>query len=263
MKKLYIVFAVLVAVVGSTLSASAQYYQTTHVEDLQMHSGFQVSGKLADRWGMVWGEELYFGNNISQFQKLYSRVMVHYYLKPNLTLSPMVMHIINTPSKAHTMIYDMNIIYTHRIDRLAITLRGGTRMQDNLSATRDKWVVKPSTELSARAHVAVAYRASDHFEPFANIETFLMLNPATCRINPDGANSNPEVYTVGHYPSRVRSNVGVKWHINRNNILSLYWRYDHTQSKHLDLTVVGEELYGIIASKRTNNFVGLFYDYKF
>ncbi len=263
MKRVSLLCAAIVAVVCSILPASAQYYRTTHVEDVQLHSGFQVSGKVADRWGMVWGEELYFGNNISQFQKLYSRVMLHYYLKPNLTLSPMVMHIINTPSKAHTMVYDMNVIYTHRIDRLAITLRGGTRVQDNLSAVEVDRVVKPATELLARAHVAVAYRASEQLEPFANIESFLILNPATCKMMPDGANRNPYTYTVGYYPTRLRSNVGFKWHINSNNILSFYWRYDHTQSKHLNLSIVGKELYGIITAKRTNNFVGVFYDYKF
>ena len=263
MKKLYIICAVVVAVVGSTLSASAQYYQTSHVEDLQLHSGFQVSGKVADRWGVVWGEELYFGNNISQFQKLYSRVMLHYYLKPNLTLSPLVMHIVNTPSKTHTLVHDMNIIYTHRIDRLAITLRAGTRLQDNLSAVEVDGVVKANPDFSARAHIGAAYRLCEHFEPFANIETFLMLTPATCKMMPDGANRNPYTYTVGYYPSRLRSNVGFKWHINSNNILSFYWRYDHTQSKHLNLSIVGKELYGIITAKRTNNFVGVFYDYKF
>ena len=263
MKKLYIICAVVVAVVGSTLSASAQYYQTSHVEDLQLHSGFQVSGKLADRWGVVWGEELYFGNNISQFQKLYSRVMLHYYLKPNLTLSPLVMHIVNTPSKTHTLVHDMNIIYTHRIDRLAITLRAGTRLQDNLSAVEVDGVVKANPDFSARAHIGAAYRLCEQLEPFANIETFLMLTPATCKMMPDGANRNPYTYTVGYYPSRLRSNVGFKWHINSNNILSFYWRYDHTQSKHLNLSIVGKELYGIITAKRTNNFVGVFYDYKF
>ena len=263
MKKLYIICAVVVAVVGSTLSASAQYYQTSHVEDLQLHSGFQVSGKVADRWGVVWGEELYFGNNISQFQKLYSRVMLHYYLKPNLTLSPLVMHIVNTPSKTHTLVHDMNIIYTHRIDRLAITLRAGTRLQDNLSAVEVDGVVKANPDFSARAHIGAAYRLCEQLEPFANIETFLMLTPATCKMMPDGANRNPYTYTVGYYPSRLRSNVGFKWHINSNNILSFYWRYDHTQSKHLNLSIVGKELYGIITAKRTNNFVGVFYDYKF
>ena len=263
MKKLYIICAVIVAVVGSTLSASAQYYQTSHVEDLQMHSGFQVSGKVADRWGVVWGEELYFGNNISQFQKLYSRVMVHYYLKPNLTLSPLVMHIVNTPSKTHTLVHDMNIIYTHRIDRLAITLRAGTRLQDNLSAVAVDGVVKANPDFSARAHIGAAYRLCEHFEPYANIETFLMLTPATCKMMPDGTDLNPSVYTTGLYPSRLRSNVGVKCHINRHHIISLYWRYDHTQSKHLNLSIVGKEHYGIITAKRTNNFVGVFYDYKF
>ena len=263
MKKLYIICAVVVAVVGSTLSASAQYYQTSHVEDLQLHSGFQVSGKVADRWGVVWGEELYFGNNISQFQKLYSRVMLHYYLKPNLTLSPLVMHVVNTPSKTHTLVHDMNIIYTHRIDRLAITLRAGTRLQDNLSAVEVDGVVKANPDFSARAHIGAAYRLCEQLEPFANIETFLMLTPATCKMMPDGANRNPYTYTVGYYPSRLRSNVGFKWHINSNNILSFYWRYDHTQSKHLNLSIVGKELYGIITAKRTNNFVGVFYDYKF
>ena len=263
MKKLYIICAVVVAVVGSTLSASAQYYQTSHVEDLQLHSGFQVSGKVADRWGVVWGEELYFGNNISQFQKLYSRVMLHYYLKPNLTLSPLVMHVVNTPSKTHTLVHDMNIIYTHRIDRLAITLRAGTRLQDNLSDVEVDGVVKANPDFSARAHIGAAYRLCEQLEPFANIETFLMLTPATCKMMPDGANRNPYTYTVGYYPSRLRSNVGFKWHINSNNILSFYWRYDHTQSKHLNLSIVGKELYGIITAKRTNNFVGVFYDYKF
>lgn len=57
MKRVSLLCAAIVAVVCSILPASAQYYRTTHVEDLQMHSGFQVSGKLADRWGVAksWG----------------------------------------------------------------------------------------------------------------------------------------------------------------------------------------------------------------
>ena len=90
-----------------------------------------------------------------------------------------------------------------------------------------------------------------------------MFTPAACKMMPDVTDLNPSVYTTGLYPSRLRSNVGVKCHINRHHIISLYWRYDYTQSKHLNLSIVGKEHYGIITAKRTNNFVGVFYDYKF
>jgi len=44
--------------------------------------------------------------------------------------------------------------------------------------------------------------------------------------------------------------------------VSLYWRYDHTQTKWLSY-VLADAPFGIHSSSRTNNFVGLFYYYKF
>ena len=257
MKRTIFICMLVVALMGSAFTAKAQYYQVNESEDVQLHTGFQVSDRINDRWGLNWGEEFYFGNNISQFQKLYSRLMIHYYLLPNLTLSPMVMHIVDRVNDKHTMIYDMNVIYTHRIDRLALTLRGGTRLQDVVyPEVTNMGVVKVNPEFMLRGHIGASYRLLEGLEPFANIETFLILNPATDEI------LDSTIYTVGHYLPRVRSNVGVKYHFDSHHSLSLYWRYDHTLSKYLSYEIA-DAPFGIITNRNTNNFVGLFYDFKF
>lgn len=258
MKRLLVLCCATVAALAmATTSARAQYYEHTHTTDNQLHTGFQLSGKINDRWSLNWGEELYFGNNMGQFQKLYSRLMVNYHLRPNLTLSPMVMYIANTISGDRTMIYDMNLIYTHRIDRWAFTLRGGTRLQDLFYTERQFFgEVRANPEFQLRGHIGAKYRLGERFEPFANIETFLLLNPATDHKH------DPKLYTVGYYLPRVRSNVGINYHFDAHSSVSLYWRYDHTQTKWLSY-VLADAPFGIHSSSRTNNFVGLFYYYKF
>ena len=252
MKRLLLLLAAALA----AFSAQAQLYEHNHTTDTQLHTGFQMSGRIGDRWGLNWGEELYFGNNISEFQKVYSRLMVNYYLRPNLTLSPMVMHIASA-SGARTMIYDMNVIYTHRIDRWAITLRGGTRLQDKLYPTvGGSGQVWAAPEFQLRTHLGVAYKTNTRLEPFANIESFLLLNPASDTV------LDHTRYTVGYYLPRVRSNVGVKVRIDPHSSLSLYWRYDHTQTKYLSYELA-DAPYCIVTNSNTTNFVGVFYNYAF
>lgn len=238
-------------------SLCAQYYKTNKTEDTQLHTGFDVTSRINDRWSVNWGEEFYFGNNMSEYQKLYSRLMVSYYLLPNLRIAPLVMVVANRPAQSKTMIYDFNVIYTHRIDRLAITLRGGTRVQDALGVERvHEGVVRTNPEFQLRGHFAVGYRLHKYVEPYADIEGFYLLNPATDDLY------DPETYTAGHYFPRVRSNVGVKFHVDGNNTISLYWRYDHTQSKHLSYELV-DAPFGIITKDSVVNFLGIFYHYRF
>ena len=243
MKRLLLLLAAALA----AFSAQAQLYEHNHTTDTQLHTGFQMSGRIGDRWGLNWGEELYFGNNISEFQKVYSRLMVNYYLRPNLTLSPMVMHIAST-SGARTMIYDMNVIYTHRIERWAITLRGGTRLQDKLYPEVTNGT---NPEFQLRGHLGVTYKTDIRLEPFANIESFLLLNPAT-----DFSGE----HSVGYYLPRVRSNVGVKVKVDSHSSISLYWRYDHTQTKFISPLA---DTYCVVTNSNTTNFVGVFYNYAF
>jgi hypothetical protein len=93
-------------------------------------------------------------------------------------------------------------------------------------------------------------------EPFANIESFLLLNPASDTV------LDHTRYTVGYYLPRVRSNVGVKVRIDPHSSLSLYWRYDHTQTKYLSYELA-DAPYRIVTNSNTTNFVGVFYNYAF
>ena len=254
MKKLATFLLVIAALAASTDRLSAQYYKTSETEDTQLHTGFDVSHRFSDRWGMNWGAEYYIGNNMSEYQKVYARVMVDYYLLPNLRLSPLAMLVTNRVSDTRTMIYDFNVIYTHRINKLGLTLRGGTRLQDVQGKERvGNLIIYSEPEFQLRGHLAAGYRALDWCEPFANIEAFLLMNPAT----------HPEFdHTVGHYLPRVRSNVGVKFHITKNSTIDLYWRYDHTRSKHLSYEIADTD-FGIITKDSFVNFVGIFYHNKF
>ncbi len=256
LKSLLQMVAVALAVLCTPIAARAQYYDHFHTEDVQLHTGFQVNGKLADRWKINWGEELYFGNNMSEFQKIYSRVMVHYNLLPNLSLAPMVMRIDNRSTDSRTMIYDMNVIYKPSFNRLTLTVRGGTRLQHILNYPRIyQGKVRSNPEFMARAHFGASYRLCDFLEPFADIEGFLLLNPA------NDYEEKPELnklYNVGYYLPRVRSNVGVKIRIDQYHSFSLYWRYDYTKSKYLSYELM-DAPFGIITKSNTNNFVGIFY----
>ena len=252
MKKLSTIWLTIIALFVVATPLSAQYYHTTYSTDIQFHTGFDIEHKVGERWGWNLGEEFYFGNSMSEFQKIYSRLIVNYYLSPKVRISPMVLHIANRATGSYTMIYDLNIGYTERYDRLSVTLRGGTRLQDVITPLpEDFLVVKTEPQFQLRAHIAVGYRALDWLEPFANIETFLMLNPATDKWN-----------TVGYYLSRVRSNVGVKFHIDKKNTISLYWRYDQTQNKYLSYELQ-DAPHGIITNRNLVNFVGVFYHYRF
>lgn len=248
--------AILLAALLLPATAHAQYYDHIHTEDTQFHTGFQVNGKLSDRWKINWGEELYFGNRMSEFQKLYSRVMVYYSPLPDLSLAPMVLRIDNRTSGAVTMIYDMNVIYKPHIDRLTFTVRGGFRLKNELDYPRVYMgKVRSNPEYMLRGHLGAAYRLCDFLEPYADIETFLLLNPA------NDYEEKPELnklYNVGYYLPRVRSNVGVKIRIDQYHSFSLYWRYDYTQSKYLSYELM-DAPFGIITKSNTNNFVGIFY----
>ena len=252
MKKLTILWLSIATLFVTTDKLSAQYYQTDYSSDTQFHPGFDIEHKVGERWGWNWGEELYFGNTMSEFQKIYSRLIVNYYLSPKVRISPMVLHIANRAAGSYTMIYDLNIGYTERYDRLSVTLRGGTRLQDVIyPTTENPLVVKTEPQFQLRAHLAVGYRALDWLEPFANIETFLMLNPAT-----------DQDLSVGYYLSRVRSNVGVKFRVDNKSTISLYWRYDQTQNKYISYE--GRYVpFGIISKRSAVNFVGVFYHYRF
>lgn len=260
MKKLATFLLVIAALLATTDRASAQYYETYEKEDTQLHTGFDVSGKISERWGINWGEEFYFGNNMSEYQKVYSRLMVEYYLKPNLRLSPLVMVVSNQQTGGRTMIYDFNVIYTHRIDKLGLTMRGGTRLQDVLGMKeRYNGQIKRNPEFQLRGHVAAGYRVLGWLEPFANIEAFLLMNPIT------DFRDNPElykIYDVGHYLPRVRSNVGVKFHVSKHSTVELYWRYDHTRTKYLSYELM-DAPFGIITNDNFVNFLGVFYHQKF
>lgn len=252
------------AIFLSALPVEAQYFDTHHTSDIQLHSVTQVSGKISDRWSYVWGEEFYFGNNISEFQKLYSRITLNYTLTPKLTISSLLMHAGNLAKGQSKMVYELTVGYALPLDRLRLSLRAGLRTYDPLYETAtNPLTVKMDTEHQLRTQVALNYRASALLEPYANIESFLLLNPV------DGSSYEPKespqdhaTHTVGHYLTRIRSNVGVKFHIDTHNALSLYWRYDHTQSKYLTYEL-GFDNYGLITSSNTCNFVGLCYDYKF
>lgn len=248
--------AILLAALLLPATAHAQYYDHIHTEDTQFHTGFQVNGKLSERWKINWGEELYFGNSMSEFQKFYSRVMVYYSPLPNLSLAPMLLHISNRTSGAVTMIYDMNVIYKPRIDRLTFTVRGGFRLKDEQNyPIKYNGKVRSNPEYMLRGHLGAAYRLNGYLEPYADIESFLLLNPA------NDYKDNPELnklYNVGYYLPRVRSNVGVKIRIDQHHSFSLYWRYDYTQSKYLSYELM-DAPFGIITKSNTNNFVGIFY----
>lgn len=260
MKKLFTFCIALLALFVSAQDLSAQYYKTYETEDTQLHTGFDVGGKFSERWGMNFGTEFYYGNNMSEYQKVYARLMVDYYLKPNLRLSPLVMVVSNQQTGGRTMIYDFNVIYTHRIDKLGLTMRGGTRLQDVLGMKeRYNGQIKRNPEFQLRGHVAAGYRVLGWLEPFANIEAFLLMNPIT------DFRDNPElykIYDVGHYLPRVRSNVGVKFHVSKNSTIDLYWRYDHTKSKYLSYEIADTD-FGIITKDNFVNFLGIFYHQKF
>lgn len=245
------------ALVVSVTSAKAQYYQEKHSDDTQLHTGAELSVRYNERWGVTWGEELYFGNNISRYDKLYTRLMVSYYLTPNLRIAPMAMLIANYTADTRTMVYDLNLFYTHKFDRLSLTLRGGLRCIDLYYPTRESapFTIKSNPELMLRGQVGATYKLTPHIEPYANIEAFGMLNPATY-------SSEHFTRTVGYYLPRVRSNVGVKFRINQMNAISLYWRYDHTQSKYISYELADAPC-GFITKSQTANMVGVFYHLSF
>lgn len=260
MKKIITLCIALFALLTTAEPLAAQYYETFESEDTQLHTGFDVGGKFSERWGMNFGTEFYYGNNMSEYQKIYARLMVDYYLLPNLRLSPMVMQVVNQKTAAVTMIYDFNVIYTHRINKLSLTLRGGSRMQEAMGVKPKRDLqVHSNPEYMLRGHIAMGYRVMSWLEPFANIEAFYLLNPAT------DFRGDPEwykIYDVGHYLPRVRSNVGVKFHISKNSIVDLYWRYDHTRSKYLSYEIA-DAPFGIITKDNFVNFLGIFYHQKF
>lgn len=243
------------ALLGAAGNLRAQYYETYESEDTQLHTALELSGKINSRWSWNFGEELYFSNNMSTFQKIYTRVMVGYNITPNLRVAPLVLNIVDRINDTRTMIYDLNLLYTFKIDALSITLREGLRIQDlyfQYGEQNPAIVKSKNPDLMARTQVALKYRLNDTLEPFANCEAFLMLNPATSQYG----------ITVGHYLPRVRSNVGLKMHFDTHNALSLYWRYDRTQSKYLNFELA-DGPYGIITKRNTNNFLGVTYDYLF
>lgn len=257
MRKQLLLGAVIAALLLNTLPTKAQEYHENHTSDIQMHSVTQVSGRISDRWSYVWGEEFFFGNNISEFQKLYSRITLNYTLLPNLTISPMLMHVGNHSKNTHTMVYELLVGYAIPCDRLRLSFRTGLRTYDPLYDTNtNPLLVKVGTEHQWRTQVGLTYRLSSLLEPFANIENFLLLNPVS------HTTADNTTHTVGLYLPRVRSNVGVKFHIDSHNALSLYWCYDHTQNKYLSYELGGGN-YGIFTSSNTCNFVGVRYDYKF
>lgn len=257
MKKIITICIALFALLATAQPLAAQYYETIESEDTQLHTGFDVGGKFSERWGMNFGTELYYGNNMSEYQKLYARLMVDYYLLPNLRLSPMLMQIVNQKNGAVTMVYDFNVFYTHRINKLSLTLRGGTRLQDAVGVKpKRNGQVHANPEFMLRGQIAAGYRLMNWLEPYANIEAFYHLNPAT------DDNHDPELYTVGHYLPRVRSNVGLKFHLTSQSAISLYWRYDHTKSKYLSYELA-DGPFGIITKNNVVNFLGIFYHQKF
>ncbi len=254
MKKIITICIALFAFLATAQPLAAQYYETIESEDTQLHTGFDVGGKFSERWGMNFGTELYYGNNMSEYQKLYARLMVDYYLLPNLRLSPMAMLVANHVSDTRTMIYDFNVIYTHRINKLGLTLRGGTRLQDVLGKERvGNLNVYSEPEFQLRGHVGANYRMMKWCEPFANIEAFILMNPAT---------HTKYDHTVGYYLPRVRSNVGLKFHLTSQSAISLYWRYDHTKSKYLSYELA-DAPFGVITKDNLVNFLGIFYHQKF
>lgn len=269
MKNRLLMAALLTALIIPTLPTRAQYNEEFHSSDNQLHSVTQVSGKLTDRLTFTWGEEFYFGNNISEFQKLYSRISFGYKLLPNLTLSPLVMYVDNIVKETGTMVYELSALYSIPVERLGITLRGGIRTYDPLYETNTNPLsIKPDTEWQLRTQVALTYKLNGKIEPFANFETFLLLNPvngSSSALNVDDTELSD--HSTGLYLPRVRSNVGVKYIFNSHHSLSLYYRYDHTKSKyltyHLGINNNGIDSYSIVTSSSTCHFVGIGYDYKF
>lgn len=248
---------VLLLVLLTTHSVGAQYHTTTHTTDTQLHIGLQLSGSLNERWSMNWGEEFYFGDRMSEFQKIYSRVMVSYSPFRNFTISPMVLHIAIRPSDQHIMIYDLNLNYILRFDKMSVTLRSGTRTYHIVCNAPDTpGTIRANPEHQLRAHVGLNYRLNKQFEPYANIETFWLINPATKRYE------NGNIHTVGHYFPRVRSNIGVKYHIDGHSAVSLAWRWDSTRTKYVSHELM-DTSYGIVTNGATTNFLTVFYDYKF
>lgn len=269
MRNRLLLTALLTALFIPVLPSRAQIYEELHSSDNQLHSVTQVSGKLTDRLGFVWGEEFYFGNNISEFQKLYSRLSLNYTLRPRVTLSTMVMYVDNLVKNTGTMVYEVMAGYALPVDDLRISLRTGLRTYDPLYETNQNPLnIKIGTEYQWRTQLGLTYRLSSLIEPYANIEAFLLLNPvngSSSELNVDGAELSD--HSVGLYLPRVRSNVGVKLNINSHHALSLYWRYDHTKSKHLayhlGINNYGIDNYSIVTSSSVCNFVGIGYDYKF
>lgn len=256
----YAVLGILMYPIGLYAQDKEPVYKSQKNNDVRFRTGFEVEKKLPFRLSVVWKEELRIKDNFSELDRIYSDISVSFKALDWLKLSAgYTLITVDQEGKAadnyenywdirHRLTLSSTFIYetkTNWIFSLKERFQATFLTEDNLDErekSNPKWVLK------SRAMAEYKFR-NIPLTPYTYVELCNTLNA-------------PELID-GEYMEKVRTAIGLKYHINKQNSINFYYRFDYNLDKKLDVERTSGQLLSITKAKEYNNIFNISYNYKF
>lgn len=246
--------------IGINLYAQTVVDQYTTKYDLSTRLGIAIDKDIYKGLSLSWEEEARFKNLSTEFDCLYSSLSMHYRINDYFKVGAGYTFILLWHDGKKKTDYEkyldprhrvnIDLVANYRIRKWKFTLRERSLM--TLRTDDPDLLEKSNPNFKLRSKLSVEYSIfGQPLKPYLGCEISNTLNAPT--------------YAGGNYIDRIRTDLGVKWRLNRRNSLDFYYQLNVGLNRDIDVDykkddVTIKAIYRTYEQTFTNN-IGVAYTF--